>query len=71
MLLNPESLEQIKREIIAITKGEFEIHFPSDKLIDSHWQLDEICAAISKLNQDDSIDLVLTIGLLASHEAAQ
>jgi outer membrane protein TolC/ABC-type uncharacterized transport system substrate-binding protein len=64
-------LEQIKREIIAITKGEFEVHFPSHKLIDSHWQLDEIRAAISKLNQDDSIDLVLTIGLLASHEAAQ
>jgi len=63
-------LEQIKREIINLNKGEFVIDFPADKVINANWQLDKIRAGIKKLSQDKSIDLIITAGLLSSHEAA-
>ncbi|MEE9397661.1 MAG: TolC family protein [Methylococcales bacterium] len=64
-------INQIKQEIIAITKGEFDVRFPENKVINGQWQLDKIRSALSKLNQDDSVDLILTNGLLSSHEASK
>jgi ABC-type uncharacterized transport system substrate-binding protein len=64
------ALEQIKREIVNLNKGEFAIDFPTDKVINANWQLDKIRAGIKTLSQDKSIDLIITAGLLSSHEAA-
>ncbi|MCF6250596.1 MAG: TolC family protein [Methylococcaceae bacterium] len=63
-------IAQIKREIIKLNQGEFTVKFPANKVINAGWQLDKIRAAISTLNQDNSIDLIITQGLIASHEAA-
>jgi len=63
-------IEQIKKEIISLNQGEFNINFPIDKGINASWQRDKARAAIATLNQDNSVDLILTLGLLASHEAA-
>ena len=62
-------LAQIKQEIINLNKGEFAIDFPADKVINANWQLDKIRAGIKTLSQDESIDLIITAGLLSSHEA--
>jgi outer membrane protein TolC/ABC-type uncharacterized transport system substrate-binding protein len=61
---------QIKQEIINLNQGEFVIDFPADKSISANWQLDKIRAAIQTLSQDKTIDLIITDGLLSSHEAA-
>jgi outer membrane protein TolC len=63
-------IEQIKQEIIKLNQGEFSIHFPAAKVINADWQLDKIRTAINTLNQDKSVDLIITQGLMASHEAA-
>ncbi len=63
--------EQIKQEIINLNQGEFVIDFPADKSINADWKLDKIRAAITTLSQDKTVDLIITNGLLSSHEAAQ
>jgi outer membrane protein TolC len=62
-------IEQIKQEIKSLNRGEFAIEFPDEKVINADWQLDKIRSAIATLNNDKSIDLILTQGLLSSHEA--
>jgi ABC-type uncharacterized transport system substrate-binding protein len=63
-------MEQIKQEIINLNQGEFDIDFPANKVINANWQLDKIRQAIKTLIQDKTIDLIITDGLLSSHEAA-
>lgn len=64
-------VEQIKTEILSLTQNEFNVQFPSKYTVEGEWRLKTIRAAISQLNDDPSVDLILTNGLLASHEAAK
>lgn len=62
-------IEQIKQEIISLNQGEFEIEFPEEKVLNGNWQLDKIRSAIATLHNDKNIELIITQGLLSSHEA--
>jgi outer membrane protein TolC len=63
-------IQQIKQEIITLNQGEFAISFPAEKVINAHWELNNIRAAIATLNADKNVDLIITQGLISSHEAA-
>lgn len=63
-------IQKIKQEIIALNQGEFNISFPAEKVINANWELNKIRAAITTLNQDKDVDLIITQGLISSHEAA-
>jgi len=64
-------VEEIKREIIKINTGEFNVNFPKDKELATSWKIKNVKSAINILSNDKTIDLIITHSLLASNEAAQ
>lgn len=63
-------LSQIKKEIIELNAGEFDILFPDDKTIHGNWNVKDIQAALKTLSDAPDVDLIIANGLLSSHEAA-
>ena len=65
---NSEMLQNIQREILALTTGEFDVQFPSDKTIQADWTIEKIRNAIDRLLSDHEVDLILTLGSISSQE---
>ena len=63
-------MEFIEREARDLLGSEFDIEFPADKRIDGGWTLDGVRAAIQQQLADPEVDIVLTLGVLASNAAA-
>ena len=64
------SPELFKKELLALTKGEFDIRFPDNKQLDGAWSAKKISAAIKQLEDDPNVDMVLAFGYVASQLAA-
>ena len=64
-------LDLIKKEIKELTSGEFDVIFPEDKVLYGDWKIEGIETALQDLLNDSEIDLLITNGLVASHQAAQ
>ncbi len=64
--LNNTVLSLVKKEIIELTKAEFDIDFPNSKSIDGGWNLKRIKSTIDKLLVDDEVDIIITLGAIAS-----
>ncbi len=62
---------QLESEIRALVGDEFDIELPADKRLDGGWSLIGVRAAIGKLLDDPGVDIVITMGLSASHQAAR
>ncbi|MEE9142732.1 MAG: TolC family protein [Gammaproteobacteria bacterium] len=62
-------LDEIQQEIEDLLGGEFEVRFPPDKQIHGDWTADGVNSALNSLLNDPEVDIVLTFGLVASHEA--
>jgi len=58
-------------EILALTKGEFDVRFPPEKRISADWSMDTVKDAIDRLLTDPEVDLILADGTLASYEASR
>lgn len=58
-------------EIRAVNRGEFDIQAPEDLQLEADRTLDSVNAALNKVLADPHTDLVVTLGVLASHAAAQ
>ena len=63
--------EQIVKEIQDLTSGEFNILFPENKIKHGDWRVEGINKVLRDLLNDPEIDLIITNGLLSSHQAAQ
>jgi len=59
----------IQKEIIELTKGDFEVKFPEAKFVVADWTIPGIRSAINRLLEDPEVDMILTWGVLGSHEA--
>ncbi len=57
-------------EITALTEGEFDVRFPQAKQLNGNWSIDEIKSALSRLQNDSSVDMVLALGFVSSQIAA-
>jgi outer membrane protein TolC len=68
---NVEYVTMIKSEILELTRNEFDVRFPEDKQIEGDWIITRIKAAVSELLADPDVDLILTLGVIASHEIAR
>jgi outer membrane protein TolC/ABC-type uncharacterized transport system substrate-binding protein len=55
-----------EREVAHLLAGEFAVSFPADKRLTGDWTRAGAEAALRRLLSDDEVDLVLTIGFLAS-----
>jgi len=63
---NDEVLELFQEEILALTRGEFEVLFPPEKTIVADWTSERVRSALDGLFSDPEVDLVLALGVLAS-----
>jgi len=61
----------IQKEILSLTKGEFDVRFPSSVQIHGGWSIQKIRKALDALLKNPSVDMILTLGLLSSNEAVQ
>ena len=61
----------IQKEVLSLTKGEFDVQFPSSVQFHGGWSLPKIRKALDTLLKDPSVDMILTLGLLSSNEAVQ
>jgi outer membrane protein TolC len=68
---NIEYVTMIKSEILELTGSEFDVRFPKNKMIEGNWNVTRIRSAVSDLLADPDVDLVLTLGVIASHEIAK
>ena len=68
--LNSFVISMIQKEIEELTGTEFYVRIPKSKILDGSWQIDQIKAAIDKLLADDDVDFIITLGAIASADAA-
>lgn len=59
------------KEILELTRGEYDVIFPQNKFLHGNWSVKGIKKAVNFLLADPSIDLVLALGVLASHEISR
>lgn len=58
-------------EITALTEGEFEVTFPPELQRTADWTVDGVRSALDEVMAAPDVDLVLAMGVLASHEVAR
>jgi hypothetical protein len=68
--LNEAYLSFFLDEILELTRGEFDVQFPEDKLILADWTAKGVKAAMDRLLADPQVDLVIAMGVIASHDVA-
>jgi len=59
------------KEILELTRGEYDVVFPQNKLVHGNWSVKRIKKAVDFLLADPSIDLVIALGVLASHDVSR
>ncbi len=63
--------QMVRDEIVRLVSIDVEIRVPADKTAEGDWTVSGIDAAIDRLLGDSEVDLVVTLGPIASHLAAQ
>ena len=68
---NDEILGRFQQEITALLSGDFDVQFPDQAQVDGAWTTEGVRNALDQVLEDPEVDLVLTIGVLGSVEAAR
>ncbi len=66
-----QMLNSVKQEILELTRGEFDVHFPPDKTIEGDWTLTGVKSAINQLLTDEAVDIIITLGSISSFEVCR
>ena len=69
--LNQRALSIYKKEIIAVTEGEFDVQFPTDKIIQADWTAASVRSAIDTLLSDPGVDILIALGIIGSTEVSK
>jgi len=69
--LNEEYLSFWLNEILELTRADFDVKFPEDKRIVADWTAKGVKAAMDTLFADPEVDLIIAMGLIASHDVAK
>ncbi|UCF20298.1 MAG: TolC family protein [Gemmatimonadota bacterium] len=64
-------LDLFRNEAIELLSIDFDVRLPSEKLREGDWTLAGVESAIEQQLNDPEVDLVLTLGAISSHVAAQ
>ena len=64
-------LGTLEAEILDLVGAEFDVSMPEDKRIDGGWTLAGVRDALARQLADPDVDIVITTGLVSSHEAAR
>ena len=57
-----------RKEITDLLQREFDVRFPDEKRIVADWTVQGVKAAVDRLIADPEVDLLLTLGVLASND---
>lgn len=68
---NADVLRVVEREITELAREDAEVTFPDSKLFVGDWTLATVHRALDGALADPDVDLVLALGVLASHDACQ
>ena len=63
----PDATFLVKEEILKLTSREFDVRFPTAKSIEGSWEKEEIERSVDKLLADPEVDLVISLGYLATN----
>jgi len=66
-----EIRETLGKEILDVTSSQFDVQFPEDLFIQGDWTVTGINSAIDALLADAEVDLVITLGIVASNEVCK
>lgn len=59
------------KEILKLTQGEFHVRFPKNKSVHGNWSVPRVKKAADFLLADPGVDVILALGVLASHELSR
>ena len=59
------------KEILELTRGEYDVIFPKNKFLHGNWSVKDIHRAVNYLLADTSVDLIIAMGVLASHDLSR
>ena len=59
-----------RKEILELTRGEFEVQFPRKLQVRGDWTAGGVKKAVDYLLADPTVDLILALGVIASHDAS-
>jgi outer membrane protein TolC/ABC-type uncharacterized transport system substrate-binding protein len=68
---NEEIVALLKKEILELTKNEFNIRFPDEKTLLADWSSTSIRASLLKLLNDPEINIIIAGGVIASQEVGK
>ena len=68
---NAKLAQVFQQEVLTLTHGEFEVRFPANKRVQADRTLPSVRHALDRLLADRTVDLILTLGPLASLEACR
>lgn len=68
---NQGARQVFENEILELLSEEFEVRFPEDKFLVADWTKPEILKATERLLSDPEVDVVLTMGVIASNEVSK
>src|SRR5688572_22742955 len=63
--------EVIEREARNVLGSDLPLQFPGNARFSGDWSLNGVNAALDRALSDRNVDIVLALGILASHEAAK
>ncbi|MCG6919000.1 MAG: TolC family protein [Deltaproteobacteria bacterium] len=63
----PDVTSLVKEEILKLTSKEFDVRFPEAQSMEGNWEKREIEHSVDKLLADPEVDLVITLGYLATN----
>ncbi len=66
---NEPTIELFKTEITQLLQSDFDVRFPAQSIRIADWQADTIRSYLNALLADPSVDMVLAMGIIASHYA--
>lgn len=67
-ILVDEILGLIQQEILTLTKDEFDIRFPEDKIVVADWTLEGNRKGVTQLLEDADVDIILTLGVISTSD---
>ena len=69
--LVPELRDLIRKELTELTSHEFDVRFPDEWQLQGGWSVKGVNQAIDRVLTQPRVDLVIALGILASHEVGQ
>ncbi|UCE19176.1 MAG: TolC family protein, partial [Gemmatimonadota bacterium] len=68
---NDEIRTLFQREILELTRREFDVRFPGEKRLEADWTAAGVQEAIERLLTDSEVDLILALGVIASDDVCR